>query len=91
VEGYQMTAQGLRNLGSGTVDASGNKTPGAAVGVGAATFIVTANPVGLIISSGIKMYGEASGHNKIQGRAEATAKEIANVLQQRFQQQGWIN
>jgi hypothetical protein len=91
VEGYQMTAQGLRNLGSGTVDASGNKTPGAAVGMGAATFIVTANPVGLIISSGIKMYGEASGHNKIQGRAEATAKEIANVLQQRFQQQGWIN
>jgi hypothetical protein len=91
VEGYQMTAQGLRRLGSGTVDSSGSKAPGAAFGVGAATFIVTANPAGLIISSGMKVYWEASGHNKIQVRAEATAKEIANVLKQRFQQQGWIH
>src|SRR5208283_5793065 len=29
VEGYQMTAQGLRKLGSGTVDSGGNKSPGA--------------------------------------------------------------
>ena len=33
VEGFQMTAQGLRKLGSGTVDAGGAKTPGAALGV----------------------------------------------------------
>jgi hypothetical protein len=58
--------------------------------VGAATFIVTANPMGLIISSGIKVYGEASGRNKIEGRAEATAREIAKVLKQQFQEQGWI-
>src|SRR5262245_33265285 len=31
-EGFQMTAQGLRKLGSGTVDAGGGKTPGGAVG-----------------------------------------------------------
>ena len=88
VEGYQMTAQGLRKLVSGTLDSGGNKTPGAALG--AAAFIATANPAGLIISSGMKVYGEASGRNKVEGRAEATAKEIAKVLKQRFQEQGWI-
>jgi Domain of unknown function (DUF4410) len=42
VEGYQMTAQGLRKLGSGTVDSGGSKGPGAAVGV--AGLIATGNP-----------------------------------------------
>ena len=28
VEGFQMTSQGLRKLGSGTVDSAGNETPG---------------------------------------------------------------
>jgi len=91
VECYQMTAQGLRKLDSSTLDAGGNKTPGVASGLGAATFIVTANPAGLIISSGVKAYGEASGRSKVEGRARATAKEIAKVLKQRFQEQGWIN
>jgi hypothetical protein len=86
----QMTVQGLRKLESSTMDSSSGKAPGAALGVGAATFIVTANPMGLIISSGIKVYGEASGRNKIEGRAEATAREIAKVLKQQFQEQGWI-
>ena len=88
VEGYQMTPQGLRKLGSGNVGAGGNKTPGAAVG--AASFIATANPAGLIISSGMKVHGERSGKSKIEGRAEQTADEIAKVLKQRFQQEGWI-
>ena len=89
VEGYQMTAQGLRKLGSGTLDSGGSKTPGAAVGT--AAFIATANPAGLIVSSGMKVYGEASGSSKVEGRAKDTAKEIADVLKQRFQEQGWIN
>ena len=88
VEGYQMTAQGLRKLGSGTVDAGGGKSPGAALGV--AGLIATANPAGLIVSSGIKVYGEASGSSKIGGRAKAVAKEIADTIRPRFQQQGWI-
>jgi hypothetical protein len=86
----QMTVQGLRKLESSTMDSSGGKAPGAAVGVGVATFIATANPTGLIISSGLKVYWEASGRNKIEGRVEATAREIAKALQQRFQEQGWI-
>jgi hypothetical protein len=88
VEGFQMTPQGLRKLGSGTVDAGGAKSPGAALGV--VGLIATANPAGLIVSTGMKVYGEASGSSKVEGRAKATAKEIADVLKQRFQQQGWI-
>jgi hypothetical protein len=89
VEGFQMTAQGLRKLGSGTVESGGSKTPGAAVGV--VGLIATANPAGLIVSTGMKVYGEKSGSSKVEGRAKQTAKEIADVLRKRFEQQGWIN
>jgi hypothetical protein len=89
MEAFQVTATGLRKIGSGTTDAGGSKTPGA--GLGAATFLATANPAGLIISSGMKVYGEESGSSKIEGRVKATVKEIAVVLKQRFQEQGWIN
>jgi hypothetical protein len=88
VEGYQITPQGPRKLGSGTVDSGGSKGPGAALGV--ASLAATGNPAGLIIGTGIKVYGEASGSSKVEGRAKQTAMEIADVLKQRFQQQGWI-
>src|SRR6266446_5835852 len=88
VEGFQMTSQGLRKLGSGTVEAGGSKTPGAALGV--VGLVASGNPAGLIVSSGMKIYGEESGSAKIQGRAKQTAKEIADQLKIRFQQQGWI-
>jgi hypothetical protein len=87
-EGYLMTDRGLRKLGSGTADTSGGKSPGAALGVAGA--VATANPAGLIISSGIKAYGEASGSSTIEGRAKDMAKEIAKVLQVKFKEQGWI-
>jgi hypothetical protein len=87
-EGFQMTAQGLRKLGSGTTDAEGSKTPGADLGV--LGLIATHNPAGLIISSGMKIYGEESGSSTVKGRAKQTAKEIADVLKKRFQEQGWI-
>jgi hypothetical protein len=88
VEGFQMTAQGPRKLGSGTVESGGSKTPGAALP--AAVAIASGNPVGLIVSSGIKIYGEASGRSKVEGRAKQTAQEIADQLRIRFQQEGWI-
>jgi hypothetical protein len=53
--------------------------------------IATHNPAGLIIISGVKIYGEESGSSKVKGRAKQTAKEIADVLKKRFQEQGWIN
>lgn len=88
VQGFQMTDRGLRKLGSGTVDSDGSKTPGA--GVGLASLLVTGNPVGLIVSGGMKVYGEESGSSKIEGRIEQTAEEIAEQIKVRFQQQGWI-
>ncbi|HWY31970.1 MAG TPA: DUF4410 domain-containing protein, partial [Candidatus Acidoferrum sp.] len=88
VEVFQMTSRGLVKLGSATVNSGGSKTPGAALGV--AAFVATANPAGLIISGGMKAYGEASGSSKVEGRGAATAKEIASELKKRFQQQGWI-
>jgi hypothetical protein len=88
VEGFQMTAQGLRKLGSGTTASGGGKGPGSAMGV--ATLIATNNPAGLIISTGVKVYGEKSGSAKVEGRAKQTAKEIADVLKGRFEEEGWI-
>jgi len=88
VEGFQMTATGLRKIGSGNLDAGGNKSPGAALGV--IGLIATANPAGLIISSGMHVYAEKSGSSTVEGRAKQTAKEIAEVLKKRFQGQGWI-
>ncbi len=40
------------SLGSGSVNANGGKGPGAVLG--AATFLATKNPAGLIISGGMK-------------------------------------
>lgn len=87
-EGFQMTANGLRRTGSGTLRSGGDKTPGGAVG--AATLVATGNPVGLIVGGAAKGYGEYSGSSRIEGRAEATAKTIADEMRRRFRQQGWI-
>lgn len=89
VEGFQMTAQGLRKLGSGTLESGGGKTPGGALGVVA--FIATANPAGLIVGGGMKAYGEFSGSAKIEGRAKESAKKIAETIKPKFQERGWIN
>jgi hypothetical protein len=89
VEGYLMTPQGLRKLGSGTLSSSGNKTPG--IAAPAAIAIATGNPVGLIVVGGMKIYGETSGRNTLEGRAKATADAIAEQLRIRFQDRGWIS
>jgi hypothetical protein len=88
VEAFQMTTTGLRKLGGGELDAGGGKAPGAAVG--AAVLIATHNPLGLIVSTGVKAYGEESGKSTIEGRADQTAKEIADQLKEKFEEQGWI-
>jgi Domain of unknown function (DUF4410) len=88
VEGYAVTPQGWRKLASGTLSSSGSKTPGMVVP--AAVAIATGNPIGLIVVGGLKIYGEASGRNKLEGRAKATADAIAEELRIRFQDRGWI-
>jgi hypothetical protein len=66
VEGYQMTPQGLRKLGLGTVEASPGKGPGAVVP--AAVAIASGHPIGLIVSSAVKVQGQLSGRTTIEGR-----------------------
>jgi Domain of unknown function (DUF4410) len=88
VEGFTMTPQGLRRLGSGTLSSSGGKTPG--VIVPAAVAIATGNPVGLIVIGGVKLYREETGKNGLDARAKATADAIAADLKTRFEDRGWI-
>jgi hypothetical protein len=88
VEGFEVTDQGLRKLGSGTLDSDDSKTPGAAVPLVVA--LATKNPLGLIVSTGVKLHGEETGSSTIQGKARDTAKAIAEQLKPRFQEQGWI-
>ena len=59
--------------------------------VPAAVVIATGNPIGLIVVGGMKIYREASGRNKLEGRAKATADAIAEQLRIRFQDRGWIS
>jgi hypothetical protein len=88
VEGLQMTANGLRLIGSGATESGSSKTPGAAVGL--ATLLATKNPAGLIVSTGLHVYDEKTGKSTVEGRAKQTAGEIAEQLEQRFKEQGWI-
>ena len=88
VEGYLMTDQGLRKLGSREIDSGAGKTPGVALPL--AVTIATANPIGLIASSALKVSGQVSGRTTIKGSAKRTAKKIADELRVAFEKQGWI-
>jgi hypothetical protein len=88
VEGYQMTGQGLRLLGSGVAESRGGKTPGMAVPL--AVTLATSNPIGLIVGGAAKVGGEVTGRSTIDGAAKQTAKEIANELRVAFQRHGWV-
>jgi len=56
-----------------------------------AVSIATGDPIGLIVVGGMRIYGEASGKNTIEGRAKATADAIAAQLKIRFQDRGRIS
>jgi hypothetical protein len=88
VEGFEVTPTGMRKLGSGTVDTKASKGPGGAVPLAVA--IATKNPLGLIVSTGVNLHGEATGSSTIQGKAKDVAKEIAAQIRPRFEKQGWI-
>jgi hypothetical protein len=89
VEGYLMTEQGLRKLGSREIKSGGGgKTPGIMVPL--AVTIATANPIGLIVGGAVKVGGEVTGKSTIKGSAKRTAKKIADELRVAFEKQGWI-
>ena len=89
VEVYVMTATGLRRLGSEEVSSAGPKGPGEALPLAIA--VASGNPIGLIVSSAVKVGGEATGMSTVEGSAKRTAKEIADQLKVGAQRQGWIN
>jgi hypothetical protein len=88
VEGYQATATGLRLLGHGEVAAEGTEMPGVMVPL--AVLAATANPIGLVVAGGAKLYGEGSGSDTIEGAAERTADEVAAQLRKAAEEQDWI-
>lgn len=88
VEGYQMTPQGLRLLGSGDVASGGNKTPGVILPL--AVMAVTANPIGLVVGGTVKVAQEATGSATIEGAAKRTADDISEQLMDAARRQGWI-
>jgi hypothetical protein len=88
VEGYQMTAQGLRPLGRGEIRSEGGELPGMILP--AAVLAATASPIGLIVGGAAKATGEVTGSETIEGAADRTAKEIAAQLRTAAEEQGWI-
>jgi hypothetical protein len=88
VEGYQMTATGPRQLGSGEVDSGGGKGPGLAVPL--AVTLATANPIGLVVGGAVKAGTELSGRDTIEGVSQRTAEEIGTQLRAAFERQGWL-
>jgi hypothetical protein len=89
VEGFLMTEDGLRRMGSAEVSAGGGKLPGTAMPL--AVTLATANPIGLAVGGAVKVATEVSGVDKIDAVGKSTAKEIAKELRVRFEQRGWID
>jgi hypothetical protein len=88
VEAYQITSQGPRLLGSGTVTAKGGKMPGMLVPV---TVGAAAGSAGksAAISGGANVIQEI-GPEGIGAAASRSASAISDRLKMRFQEQGWL-
>ncbi|MDR4493970.1 MAG: DUF4410 domain-containing protein [Nitrospirales bacterium] len=87
VEGYQVTKDGLRQLGEGKVQSGEEETPGVVVPL--VVLAATANPIGLVIGGAAKATGEVTDRNTIVGAAKETAKAIADHLRVKMKEQGW--
>lgn len=88
VEGYEVTARGLKRLGSGRAQAEGDKKPGMLAGL--AGLAATGNPVGLIVGGLSKITGEQTGSSNLEGMAKQAADKIADELKPKFKEQGWL-
>lgn len=88
VEGYLATESGYRKLGSGDASAGKGHTPGVVLPL--VVTIATANPIGLIVMAPIKIGTEVSGRNKIEGVGKRMAGDVADELEKKFREQGWI-
>ena len=82
-----MTPQGVRKLGSGEVDTAESKN---GVVVPLVVAAATKNPLGLIVTTGKRVYDENTGSSTIHGKAKDVAIAIATEIRPRFEKQGWI-
>lgn len=89
VEGYLATSDGMRLLGSGDASSKKGRSPGAVVPV--VVTIVTANPIGLIVTAPIKIGSEMTGRSTVEGVGKRMADKIADVLEEKFREQEWID
>lgn len=55
-----------------------------------AVTVATASPIGLLVSAPIKVGGETSGGSTIEGEGKRMADKIADELEIKFREQGWI-
>jgi hypothetical protein len=86
--GYVATKQGIRKLGSGTATSTPGKTPGVIVPI--VLVVATANPIGLIVTLPLKIGQELTGRNKLEGVGRRMTEKIAEALEVKFREQGWI-
>jgi hypothetical protein len=88
VEGSQVTATGLRPLGSVEIEAGGGKMPGMIVPVTGGAVAGTA--AASVAVSGAMNVGQEMSPESIEGAAKRTAEEIAKVLSDAFKKRGWL-
>ena len=88
IEGYQYTQGGFRKLGSGGTTSGPGRSPGVVVPV--IVTVATANPIGLIVTLPVKVGSELSGKGTVEGVGKKMADKIADELEKKFREQGWI-
>jgi len=88
VEGYLVTKDGLKPLGSAEIKAAGGKMPGMLVPVVGGAIAGKAGRSAVI--SGSMNVVQELGPESMNAAAKRTAKEIANLLQDAFRRRGWI-
>lgn len=88
VEGYLATDSGFQKLGSGDASSKKRRAPGAVLPL--AVLAATSNPIGLLVSVPIKVGGEVSGRSTVEGVGKKMAATIADELEPRFREQGWL-
>jgi Domain of unknown function (DUF4410) len=80
VEVYQVTATGLRPIGSHEIEAGGGRTPGLLLPVG----------LGAVAFAAVGVGKQALSASSIERAADETATEVGAALSAEFQRRGWI-
>ena len=88
VEGYKQTADGLAPLGSAEVEAAGGQMPGvlAPVGIGTAAGRAATSA---IVSGAASSVREIAPET-LEGAAERTAEEVADIVEEAYRERGWL-